>query len=293
MESKAITLHTTNSHWLATACQLNCNRRSTVTTRPIRTYKTGGSWNTKGPTEIRSQKSSSPYERNTAVKPNHTTDKNPPSSPTGGSQGLIQLESSPTMEKPPLENNPRSDYDNLQKKITTQVKQVPKKKYTQLTLPTTTTKELNQHPKDTTWGHQPEQIDAETTFWVIFQNPRGLKLTTDPIGTQFRFSMAQAIGAGALCLAETKVNWSLCTTETKFKGILRKTWQHTNSIMSNTEDNFSEEHQPGGTLAMVCGNRTSRVIEKRTDPFGLGRWTYITLRGKGTSKILNTPSLCL
>jgi hypothetical protein len=48
--------------------------------------------------------------------------------------------------------------------------------------------------------------------------------------------------------------------------------------MSNTEDNFSEEHQPGGTLAMVCGNRTSRVIEKRTDPFGLGRWIHHTTR---------------
>jgi hypothetical protein len=47
-----------------------------------------------------------------------------------------------------------------------------------------------------------------------------------------------------------------------------------------------EEHQPGGTLAVVCGNWTSRIIEKGTDPFGLGQWTYIALRKKGASRIL-------
>jgi hypothetical protein len=37
---------------------------------------------------------------------------------------------------------------------------------------------------------------------------------------------------------------------------------------------------------MACGNWTSRIIEKGVDPFGLGRWSYLVLRGKGTTKLL-------
>jgi hypothetical protein len=37
---------------------------------------------------------------------------------------------------------------------------------------------------------------------------------------------------------------------------------------------------------MVCNNWTSRVIEEGVDPFGLGRWSYVVLRGKGSIKIL-------
>jgi len=44
---------------------------------------------------------------------------------------------------------------------------------------------------DTTWGHKMEPIDANCTFRVLFQNPRGLKLTTDPLGTHFGFTCAR------------------------------------------------------------------------------------------------------
>jgi hypothetical protein len=215
-----------------------------------------------------------------------TQPQSPTCNPGDKRQSTVPISSFTSTDHPPQGHNPRPDYNSLLKKTITRLKREPKQTYIQLTLPSITTKELNQQTINATWGHHPEQINTHKTLRVIFQNPRGLKLTTDPIGTQFGFSMAQAIGAGALCLAETNVNWSMRTIETKFKGILQKTWQHTSSITSNTEDNFSEDHQPGGTLAMVCGNWTYRVIEKGTDPFGLGRWTYIVLRGKGASKIL-------
>lgn len=36
---------------------------------------------------------------------------------------------------------------------------------------------------------------------------------------------------------------------------------------------------------VVCGNWVSSVVAKGEDPLGLGRWSYVTLRGKGETKI--------
>jgi hypothetical protein len=63
-------------------------------------------------------------------------------------------------------------------------------------------------------------------------------------------------------------------------------WKYTCAVTSHTKEDNPQEYQPGGTLAIVCNKWTSRVVEKGTDPFGLGRWTYIGLRGKN-----NTHSL--
>jgi len=44
-------------------------------------------------------------------------------------------------------------------------------------------------------------------------------------------------------------------------------------------------YQPGGTATVICDNWTSRVIDRGEDPLGLGRWTFVTLRGKGSKKL--------
>jgi hypothetical protein len=48
---------------------------------------------------------------------------------------------------------------------------------------------------------------------------------------------------------------------------------------------FKSAYQPGGTFTAVSGNLTSRVVNKGTDPFGLGRWSFINHQGK-ESKLL-------
>ncbi|MFN9981286.1 MAG: hypothetical protein ACK53Y_15280, partial [bacterium] len=82
------------------------------------------------------------------------------------------------------------------------------------------------------------------------------------------------------------MNWGNPKVQGKFYGVLRKIWRHTKTSKSYTKEGFTSESQPGGTVTMVCNNWTSRVIEEGVDPFGLGRWSYIVLRGKGSIKIL-------
>jgi hypothetical protein len=54
---------------------------------------------------------------------------------------------------------------------------------------------------------------------------------------------------------------------------------------SQTPDPFLSKYQPGGTLTAICDNWVSRVIARGEDPFGLGRWSYITLHGKSSMQI--------
>jgi hypothetical protein len=55
-------------------------------------------------------------------------------------------------------------------------------------------------------------------------------------------------------------------------------------VTSKSPEEFLSNSQPGGTATVICENWTSRVIDRGKDPLGLGRWSYVTLRGKGTTK---------
>jgi len=62
-------------------------------------------------------------------------------------------------------------------------------------------------------------------------------------------------------------------------------WRKTSLQTSQTPDPFLSDYKPGGTLTAICDNWVSRVLHKGGDPYGLGRWSYVTLRGKGSIKI--------
>jgi hypothetical protein len=67
--------------------------------------------------------------------------------------------------------------------------------------------------------------------------------------------------------------------------MLRQTWQHSSISYSRAKEDFISSYQPGGTATMICDNWTSRVLGRGEDPHGLGRWSYMILRGKGTTKV--------
>jgi len=50
--------------------------------------------------------------------------------------------------------------------------------------------------------------------------------------------------------------------------------------MSIPDEVFLGDYQPGGTLTLIVDRWTSRVIKSGMDPYGLGRWSYVILRGK-------------
>jgi hypothetical protein len=70
------------------------------------------------------------------------------------------------------------------------------------------------------------------------------------------------------------------------KGVHSEVFSNSSFQTSQTPDKFTKEFQPGGTLTLLCENWSSRVIEKGTDPYGLGRWSHVTLGGRRSKRIL-------
>jgi len=96
--------------------------------------------------------------------------------------------------------------------------------------------------------------------------------------------MCESVGAGILCLAERNLNWEPKQLVAA-KKCFRKTWSHSCIQPSQGAELFDISFQPGGTLTAVVDCWTSRVEEKGVDPYGLGRWSFIALRGATNSKI--------
>jgi hypothetical protein len=67
--------------------------------------------------------------------------------------------------------------------------------------------------------------------------------------------------------------------------MLRRTWNQTTIATSRAVEPYISSYQPGGTATIICDNWTSRVIGRGENPHGLGRWSYIILRGRGTKKV--------
>jgi len=143
-----------------------------------------------------------------------------------------------------------------------------------------------QNQTDKIWGHCPAAITDNTVLRVMFSNPKGLKLSTDILETEHSFGRVHSLNTGLLGLAETNVNWHHPRVLGKFHKSLRKVWKHTALSTSSTKADFQSEIQPGGTITLACGHWTLRVLQKGVDPFGLGRWSYLTLRGNQGRKIL-------
>ncbi len=129
-------------------------------------------------------------------------------------------------------------------------------------------------------------MQDDSIFRILVSNPKGLKLTYDILETEHSLGRVHSLGVSVLSLAETNVNWNHPKVPGRFHKSIRKIWRHSAVSKSSTNDSFTSETQPGGTLTMACGNWTSRIIEKGVDPFGLGRWSYLVLRAKGTTKLL-------
>ncbi len=63
-------------------------------------------------------------------------------------------------------------------------------------------------PEDSdVFGHVPQKIDSARTFRIILQNPNGIKPSVTEPDFMFSLHLCHEIGVGAICLAETNVNW--------------------------------------------------------------------------------------
>lgn len=141
------------------------------------------------------------------------------------------------------------------------------------------------HEMEETWGHALECIDTSKTLRIILQNPNGLKAYHQKGELLLNLQTCNSIGAGVLSLPETNTNWSNGKNNRILRETLKTVWNHSTYQTSASSESFISDYKPGGTATIVVDHWTSRVIDKGVDPFGLGRWSYLTLRGKGDKRI--------
>jgi len=163
----------------------------------------------------------------------------------------------------------------------------PARRKTQLTLDDSLAKKRSQYSQHQgVWGHYPVVINEKETSRILLNNPHGLKLGQDIQSTTYSLQVTETLGVGVLGIAETNVNWDHKGTHFKVQRVLRSIWENIAITTSYSRDQFKSEVQPGGTMTLVTNDWTSRIVERGTDPFGLGRWTYFSLRDKGKIKIM-------
>ena len=136
-----------------------------------------------------------------------------------------------------------------------------------------------------TWGHSLASIDTSSTFRIILQNPNGLNPYPNNHSLCQDLLTCKDYGAAIISLPETNVNWSLKYPTRHLQTMLRNRWHYARLSLSRANEDFTSQYQPGGTATIVCDKWTSRVIHHGEDPHGLGRWSYVIMRGRGPTKV--------
>jgi hypothetical protein len=135
------------------------------------------------------------------------------------------------------------------------------------------------------FGHVPQSIDTSKIFRILLQNPNGVRPSvTDP---EFMFSLhlCNEVGVGAICLAETNLNWHYYQHTAALRRCLHRNWSSSKFQTSVPDEKFIGNYQPGGTTSIITDRWTSRIVQYGMDPFGLGRWSYVILRWKSETNI--------
>jgi hypothetical protein len=141
------------------------------------------------------------------------------------------------------------------------------------------------------WGHMPEEIDTTKTLRKLLQNPNGIRPSVTEPEFLFSLHVCHSIGVGAICITETNLKWHHSQHKASMRRCLHRNWKSSRFQTSVPEEHFLGNYQPGGTATIITDQWTSCIIDSGMDPFGLGRWSYVTLRGKSELQfVLSQPT---
>jgi hypothetical protein len=94
---------------------------------------------------------------------------------------------------------------------------------------------------------------------------------------RYNLQWCNDFGSAIISLPETNTNWNLPDQHLYLSSALCHLWQHSAYQTPCSPEDFLSQYQPGGTTTIVCGNWTSRIVDRGEDPLGLGRWSYFSL----------------
>jgi hypothetical protein len=136
------------------------------------------------------------------------------------------------------------------------------------------------------WGSQLTQAKPPDTMRLILQNPYGLDANHNFRKLDYIARNMTAYHADITCLPETNVPWYKPSVLKPCHAILRKHFKHHRLVTSSSPAAATNHFLPGGTACIVANEWTGRLATVGSDPRGLGRWSFIRVKGKNNSRVL-------
>jgi len=117
---------------------------------------------------------------------------------------------------------------------------------------------------------------------IVFQNIGGLLPTTD---SDLKLTILQQFiqhnNINVFSFAEHNKCWDVVPKNLQLQERTKGWWENAQwSIGYNKRDIEPLEHQPGRTGILVVNEFSHRALSLGTDDSGMGRWSWIRLRGK-------------
>ena len=157
----------------------------------------------------------------------------------------------------------------------------------------------------TFWGD--DLINRDGCLRVVYNNCNGLqikdflklkfkqsrerkqeKMISSPIEitkVSTMLDLLRSWSANVICLSESQTAWERHTVRESVGKELRRIDRNAGMVGSSSETATASVVKPGGTLTVWDGNWNSRIVKRESDPYKLGRWSYIEIVGKKNSKL--------
>jgi hypothetical protein len=135
------------------------------------------------------------------------------------------------------------------------------------------------------WGDSLEatQTAHGNLFRTYSHNPNGLSSRNDNLDMKQFAAALQAKEVAMASIYEVNRNFEVNSVLESFHSHLRGASTHYKGIVSSIKMGNTSDYQPGGTAVLVRNQWATRYLSSGSDI--LGRWSWITLTGKGTKKV--------
>jgi hypothetical protein len=115
-----------------------------------------------------------------------------------------------------------------------------------------------------------------------------MQLQESPFEFRSLLQSTKQLSSRFIGLAETKVNWDQPCHLHVVSSAIRQQFKSFIIQHSVHPQVFLTPNKPGGTLSILLDRWVSRFVEKGQDPYGLGQWSYLTVRSKSKTIVMIT-----
>ena len=128
-----------------------------------------------------------------------------------------------------------------------------------------------------------QQVAANGLFRLISHNVNGLSPANDHIDVVHMAKAMDEKEVAIFGLQETNRNFERPSMVDSFHRVIRGTSTHHHGVVSSAKLQWPQDYQPGGTAVSIRNQWATRFLSKKRDVYG--RWSCLTLAGRGTKKI--------